>query len=171
MTSVRKSPNIRSTTGRSPVIAAPTPSPMKPGSEIGVSTTRVVPNSSTRPASTLNGVPTSATSSPMMKTVGSRRISSTSAALTACAKVSSGIDVLRHLRRIRVRRVERELHARLDLGARLVGDPYEVVGRGELLLLEPASEDRERVALVAPQRLLVLRAVVRAIDVADVMPV
>jgi hypothetical protein len=36
-----KSPNIRSTTGREPVIAAPTAMPMKPGSAIGVSTTRV----------------------------------------------------------------------------------------------------------------------------------
>src|SRR3954447_21987422 len=171
MTSVRKSPNIRSTTGRNPVIAAPTPKPVKPGSEIGVSTTRVVPNSSTRPASTLNGVPASATSSPMTKTVGSRRISSAMAALTACANVSSGIEILRHLRRIRVRRVERELHARLDLRARHVGDAHEVVGRRELLLLEPTPEDRERVALVAPQSLLVLRAVVDAVDVADVMPV
>src|SRR4051794_12943329 len=171
MISVRKSPNIRSTTGRNPVIAAPTPRPVKPGSEIGVSTTRVVPNSSTRPLSTLNGVPASATSSPMMKTVGSRRISSAIAALTACANVSSGIEILRHLRRVGIRRVERELHAGLDLGARLVGDAHEVVGRCELLLLEPASEDCERVALVAPERLLVLRAVVRAIDVADVMPV
>src|SRR4051812_43022297 len=171
MMSVRKSPNMMSTTGRMPAIAAPTASPLTPASEIGVSTTRVVPNSSTRPLSTLNGVPASATSSPMMKTVGSRRISSAIAALTACANVSSGIEILRHLRRVRIRRVERELHAGLDLGARLVGDAHEVVGPCELLLLEPASEDCERVALVAPQRLLVLRPVVRAIDIADVMAV
>ena len=48
---------MMSTTGRSPVIAAPTPSPVMPGSEIGESRTRSVPNSSTSPASTLNGVP------------------------------------------------------------------------------------------------------------------
>src|SRR6476469_9877685 len=136
---------MMSTTGRMPVIAAPTPIPAMPASEIGESITRLVPNSFTSPDSTLNGVPASATSSPMMNTVGSRRISSAIARLTACAKVSSGIDVLRHLRRVRVRRVERELHARLDLRARLVGDAHEVVRRGELLLLEPAPEDRERV--------------------------
>src|SRR3954470_7588412 len=169
MTSVRKSPNIRSTTGRRPVIAAPTPRPVKPGSEIGVSTTRCVPNSSTSPLSTLNGVPASATSSPITKTSGSRRISSTKAAFTACANVSSGIEVLRHLRGIGERRVERELHARLDLRTRLVGDADQVVRPGELLLFEPATEDGERVALAAPQLLLVLRPVVRAVDVANVM--
>src|SRR5919205_423447 len=142
MTSVRKSPNIRSTTGRRPVIAAPTPRPVKPGSLIGVSITRPVPNSSTRPDSTLNGVPASATSSPITNTVGSRRISSASASLTAFAKVSSGIEILR--------------------------DPDEVVGRREALRLEPRAEDGERVALAPPQLLLVLRAVVRAVDVADV---
>jgi hypothetical protein len=78
-----KSPNIRSTTGPAPVIAAPTAMPMKPGSEIGVSITLSVPNSSTSPESTLNGVPASATSSPIRMTVGSRRISSASASLTA----------------------------------------------------------------------------------------
>ena len=36
----QKSPNMMSTTGRSPVIAAPTPMPVNPGSEIGVSITR-----------------------------------------------------------------------------------------------------------------------------------
>src|SRR4051794_27804516 len=135
MTSVRKSPNIRSTTGRSPVIAAPTARPVKPGSEIGVSTTRCVPNSSTRPESTLNGVPASATSSPITNTSSSRRISSTNAALTAWANVSSGIEVLRDLRRVGERRVERELQAGLDLLARLVGGADQIVRRRELLLL------------------------------------
>ena len=59
---------MMSTTGRSPVIAAPTPRPVIPASEIGESSTRSGPNSSTRPASTLNGVPASATSSPRMNT-------------------------------------------------------------------------------------------------------
>src|SRR4051812_6021367 len=171
MISVRKSPNIRSTTGRRPVIAAPTPRPVKPGSEIGVSTTRFVPNSSTSPDRTLNGVPASATSSPMTNTFGSRRISSTSAALTACANVISGIDILRHLRGVGIRGVERELHAGLDLGPGLVLDPLQVVARRELLLLEPAAVDRERVTLAPPQLFLVLRAVVRAVDVADVVAV
>ena len=47
-----------------PVIAAPTARPVKPGSEMGVSMMRPVPNSSTSPFSTLNVVPASATSSP-----------------------------------------------------------------------------------------------------------
>src|SRR5438270_10068699 len=85
MTSVRKSPNMMSTTGRSPVIAAPIPRPVMPGSEIGESSTRSVPNSSTRPASTLKGVPASATSSPITKTASSRRSSSVRASLIACA--------------------------------------------------------------------------------------
>src|SRR3954447_17949396 len=171
MTSVRKSPNMRSTTGRRPVIAAPTPSPVNPGSLIGVSTTRCVPNSSTRPASTLNGVPASATSSPMTNTVGSRRISSTSASFTALANVSSGIEILRHLRRGRVRRVDRELEPALDFAACLVGDADQVVRRRKLLLLEPGAEDRERIAFAAPQLLIVLRAVIRPGDVADVVAV
>ena len=52
-----KSPNMMSTTGRKPVMAAPTARPVKPASEIGVSMTRSLPNSSTRPFTTLNGVP------------------------------------------------------------------------------------------------------------------
>src|SRR5687767_2777532 len=78
-----------STTGRIPVIAAPTPIPLMPASEIGESITRWVPNSATSPDSTLNGVPASATSSPMINTVGSRRISSDSASLIAWLKVIS----------------------------------------------------------------------------------
>src|SRR5919199_549230 len=57
MTSVMKSPNMMSTTGRMPVIAAPRPIPAMPASEIGESMIRSGPNSSTRPAMTLNGVP------------------------------------------------------------------------------------------------------------------
>ena len=136
MTSVRKSPNMMSTTGRSPVIAAPTPSPVMPGSEIGESSTRSGPNSSTSPASTLNGVPASATSSPITNTVSSRRSSSASASLTACAIVSSRTaigeatldeDILGHFARIRERRLEREREPGVDLGPRLVLDALQVV--------------------------------------------
>ena len=42
-------------TGRSPTIAAPTPTPAKPSSVIGVSTTRIGPNSSSRPRRHLVG--------------------------------------------------------------------------------------------------------------------
>ena len=91
MTSVRKSPNMMSTTGRMPVIAAPSASPVNPGSEIGVSMIRSGPNSSTSPARTLNAVPASATSSPITNVVGSRRSSSRNASLTACPSVSSRV--------------------------------------------------------------------------------
>src|SRR3954454_18281382 len=163
MTSVRKSPNMMSTTGRIPVIAAPTPRPVIPGSEIGESSTRSAPNSSTRPASTLNGVPASATSSPITKTVSSRRSSSESASFTACANVSVrvpaavstlGEDIFGHLARVGERRLERECEPRLDLRARFVFDALQVVGRREAALLEPFAEQRQRVALAPPQVLL-----------------
>ncbi len=51
--------------------------------------TRSVPNSCTSPTRVLNGWPASAMSSPMMKTLGSRRISSAMASLTASPYVSS----------------------------------------------------------------------------------
>jgi hypothetical protein len=44
---------IISTTGRSPVMAAPIPTPVKPDSAIGVSTTRLGPKSFKRPWVTL----------------------------------------------------------------------------------------------------------------------
>src|SRR5215470_18692238 len=56
---------------------------------MGVSMIRWVPNSCTSPVSVLNGCPASATSSPMRKTRGSRRISSAIASLTASPYVSS----------------------------------------------------------------------------------
>src|SRR6266536_1936945 len=172
MTSVRKSPNMMSTTGRMPVIAAPTPRPVIPASEIGESSTRCDPSSSTRPASTLNGVPASATSSPLTNTVSSRRSSSASASFTACEKLSVlGKDVLRHLARVGERRLQRERQAGLDLGSCFVLEPLEVCGRGELLLLQPRAQQRERVAGAPPQLLLVLRAVVGAVDVAHVVAV
>src|SRR6266699_2997738 len=137
-----------STTGRRPVIAAPTPIPVNPGSEIGVSITRSLPNSSTNPDNTLKGVPASATSSPIMHTRGSRRISSASASRIASPKVSSrtlvwvavsGIDV--RLRRIR-----------------------------ELLLHEPISQNLDGIALGGPSLLFLLGAIVFAIDIAHVVP-
>ena len=44
---------MNSITGRRPTIAAPTPTPAKPSSVIGVSTIRIGPNSSSRPRLTL----------------------------------------------------------------------------------------------------------------------
>ena len=90
---------MMSTIGRMPVIAAPTPRPVKPASEIGVSMMRSLPNSSTSPVSTLKVVPASATSSPIRTTFGSRRISSAIASLMASPNVSSrtaSADCFRH---------------------------------------------------------------------------
>src|SRR4051812_49476218 len=170
MISVTKSPNMMSTTGRIPVIAAPSARPVMPGSEIGESTTRSGPNSSTRPARTLNGVPASATSSPITNTVGSRRSSSRSASLTACAIVSSRVpggasaseDMVRHLARVGERRAQRVLDGGRDLGLDLLPEP----GHG-LVVADPRRQQLDRVALRPPQLLLLLPAVVRAVDVAD----
>src|SRR6266581_8716066 len=174
MMSVRKSPNMMSTTGRIPVIAAPRPRPEMPASEMGESMTRSQPNSSTRPERTLNGCPASATSSPMRNTVESRRNSSASASLTACDSVSSrvpvtttlGEDILGHLARVGVRRIERVRNGfgdlRLDASTKL-GD--------RRVVADPTGEQVDRVALGHPELLLLLLSVVRAVDVTDVMPV
>src|SRR5271157_499107 len=135
MVRVKKSPNMISITGRMPVMAAPTPTPVKPASEIGVSTTRAVPNSSTKPDKTLKGVPASATSSPKMQTVLSRRISSASASRTACANVNSrraasGIHVLLHFFWLGIGCGDREIHRGLHLGADFGFDSAEGGGVG-----------------------------------------
>ena len=57
---VAKSANWSSTTGRSPIQAAPIAAPTKPSSEIGVSSTRSLPNSSARPRVTPNAPPNAA---------------------------------------------------------------------------------------------------------------
>src|SRR6202030_1518485 len=155
MVNVKKSPNIMSTTGRRPVIAAPTPTPVKPASEIGVSITRSAPNSSTKPESTLNGVPASATSSPKMQTRESRRISSASASRTACPNVSSremasGINVILHFPHTRIRRghgeLDRLLHLRLDF--RL--NQSELGRISETLLNQPIGQEFERITVSLP---------------------
>ena len=74
---------ISSTTGRRPTIAAPTPAPTMVFSEIGVSRTRRSPNSSSRPAVTLNAPWKTPMSSPIRNTASSRCISSRSAWLSA----------------------------------------------------------------------------------------
>ena len=60
----KKSENMISAIGRSPVIAAPIAAPRIACSEIGVSRTRFGPNSSSRPTVVLNTPPAAATSSP-----------------------------------------------------------------------------------------------------------
>src|SRR5947209_17277704 len=174
MGSGRKSASMVSAAGRIPVIAAPRPRPEMAASEVGESMARSGPNSSTRPERTLNGCPASATSSPMRKTVGSRRNSSASASLTACDIVSSrvpvatalGEDIFDHLARVGIRRVERvrdgfgdfELDSTAKLGdCRIVADP--------------TGEQVDRIALGDPELLLLLLSVIRAVDVTDVMSV
>src|SRR6202035_260432 len=175
---VKKSPNIISTTGRIPVIAAPTPTPVNPASEIGVSITRSLPNSSTSPESTLNGVPASATSSPMMHTVGSRRISSASASRTACANVSSrstarstssGINVLLHFVGIRIWCRDREIYRRLHFGADFIFQFHQRRSIGQFLRNQFFREQFQGIALGLPVVFLLLGAVILAADVSDVM--
>src|ERR1700688_3641568 len=172
MVSVMKSPNIMSTTGRKPVIAAPTATPVNPASEIGVSTTRLAPNSSIKPERTLNGVPASATSSPRMQTRESRRISSASASRTACANVSSrsGIDVLLHFVHRRIRRGDRELYRRLHDGTNARCNLIERCGIGIAAIDQPLREYENGIAIRLPEMFFLLGAVVFSIDVADVMP-
>src|SRR3984893_7204012 len=168
---------MMSTTGRNPVIAAPTPIPVKPASDIGVSRTRSAPNSSTRPDNTLNGVPASATSSPKMHTRGSRRISSASASRTACAKVSSrwavsvsGIHVLINL-----------LHARIWCGNRKLNSAFHFFPNfglnflqrarvGKLLADQPFPHVLDGIPLGLPFLLFLLGAVIFAVNVAHMMP-
>src|SRR6266508_2552130 len=175
---------MMSTTGRMPVIAAPSPIPVMPASEIGESRTRSVPNSSTSPEVTLKGVPASATSSPMRNTVGSRRSSSASASLTACASeisrvpscslgtvTSAGVDMLVDLAGIGERGLERVLGGGRHLCLDVVGDALELALVRETPLDDPGTEEAERIALGLPPLLFVLRAVVGTIDVADVVAV
>src|ERR1022692_78745 len=172
MVKVMKSPNMMSTTGRIPVMAAPTATPVKPASEIGVSTTRPAPNSSTNPERTLEGVPASATSSPKMQTWESRRISSASASRTACANVSSrsGIDVFLHLVCVGVRRGDGELHGRLHGGANVRRNSIEGCSIGVTLLDQPLRQNLDGIAVGLPVLLFLLGAVVLAVDVADMVP-
>src|SRR5579872_1216482 len=172
MVNVRKSPNMMSTTGRNPVMAAPTPTPVNPASEIGVSSTRSGPNSSTSPDSTLNGVPASATSSPKMHTRESRRISSASASRTACANVSSrsGINVLLHLIDAGIGRRNGELYSGFHLRACFSGDLFKSGCVGLSLRQQPVCVQLDGIAFGLPVLLFLFRAVVFAIDVAHVMP-
>src|SRR6516165_8638993 len=100
-----KSANWNSTTGRSPTSAAPAARPVKPDSSIGVSTTRLAPNSSRNPLVTLNAPPNWPTSSPMRKTSGFAVISARRAWETASRYVTwpslvGGIDALLYVARV-----------------------------------------------------------------------
>src|SRR6266849_3445806 len=177
MVSVKKSPNMMSITGRIPVIAAPTLTPVNPASEIGVSITRSLPNSSTRPDKTLNGVPASATSSPRRHTRESRRISSANASRTACANVNSrlpfsaktsGIHVLLRLVHAGIRRGDRKVDRRLHFFPDFRFDSRKGGRIREILLRQPLPQ-LDGIALRLPLPLLLLGAVIFAIDISDVV--
>src|SRR4249919_3533107 len=163
---VRKSPNMMSTMGRMPAIAAPTPRPLNPASEMGVSMMRSLPNSSTRPVSTLNVVPASATSSPMRMTLGSRRISSAIASLMASPKLSSrtlvaisSIDILGDLAWVRVGRVDRELDGGIHLGDQLSLNRIEGRAIRDAIGHQPLPVQRDGIALGDPLLLFGFRPV------------
>src|SRR5712671_4911849 len=78
---------MNSTIGLRPANAAPIPSPAKPCSVIGVSMTRRAPNSCSSPWLTLKAPWYSATSSPISRTLLSRRISSAIASRNASRTV------------------------------------------------------------------------------------
>src|SRR5579864_2132352 len=172
-----KSPNMMSTTGRMPVIPAPTPMPVKPASEMGVSSTRSGPNSVTRPLKTLNAVPASATSSPITNTLGSRRISSASASRTASPNVNSrtatatsGIHVLLHFVHVRIGRRHGGLHGFLDLGFHFRLNLVQRRLAGDVLRQDRLGGHLDRIALGLPGLLFLFRAIVFAADIAHVVP-
>ena len=85
----RKSENMISATGRTPDIAAPIAAPTIACSLIGVSQTRLAPNSSKSPCVVLKTPPAAPMSSPMHTTDGSRRISRAMPSETASRYVVS----------------------------------------------------------------------------------
>src|SRR5262245_5635066 len=164
---------MMSTIGRIPVIAAPTAIPVNPASEIGVSSTRSFPNSSTSPVRTLNTVPASAMSSPHMKTRESRRISSAIASRTASpnvnsrvAVIASGIDILVYLVRRGIGRRRRKLHGSIDVRFDFFLNTVQLRAIGEFLFHEPIAMQRNRIALGLPRLFFLRRAVRLAADVA-----
>ncbi len=82
-----KSENWSSTTGRSPVRAAPIPQPTKPLSVSGVSRIRSAPKRSYRPSVARKSPPTLPTSSPITNTSGSASSSSSRLSRTAATKL------------------------------------------------------------------------------------
>src|SRR5262245_41860738 len=135
-----------STTGRMPVIAAPTPRPVMPGSEMGESMMRSGPNSSIKPNKTLKAVPASPTSSPMIKTRLSRRSSSARASLMASPKVRIrsvplGEDMLVYLLRLGIGGIQGKLHRRLNLVAGIFFNLFKNLSLSQLLLDQPFRQD------------------------------
>src|SRR5882762_3919405 len=165
---------MMSTTGRRPVIAAPTATPVNPASEIGVSMKRDFPNSSTSPYNTLIGVPSSATSSPIRHTRGSRRISSASASRTASPSVNSrtatsGINVLPYLVQAGIGGLYGKIDGRVDLGFDFRLNPIELRFVREFSPGDPIGQQLDRIAVGHPALFLLFGAIILAIHIAHMM--
>src|SRR6476619_666304 len=91
--SARKSPNMISMTGRSPVTADPNAAPARANSEMGVSKTRSGPYLSYRPVVVAKTPPATATSSPKRITRSSAESSSSSASRIAVRKAMVSVIV------------------------------------------------------------------------------
>jgi hypothetical protein len=91
MTSVRKSPNMISITGRRPLTADPKAAPARASSEMGVSKTRSEPYFSWRPGVTAKTPPAAAMSSPKKITRSSAASASSRASRTAVRKSISAM--------------------------------------------------------------------------------
>src|SRR3990172_6622835 len=147
------------------MMAAPQAAPAKPDSEIGVSMTRSSPNSSMNPLVTLKAPPKTPMSSPMRKTLGSRRISSRSAWLMASRYVTTGIrgtraagwagvpsrrsrreESLGHRLRLRIGKLFRVLDGLLhDLFALFV-DRFDLQGAETAFAQKVLGEENHRIA-------------------------
>src|SRR5262249_26337025 len=133
-----------------------------------------LPNSSTRPESTLKGVPASATSSPMMQTFGSRRISSLSASRTAWAKVNSrsatsGIDVLFHLIGSWIWSLHCEFHRFVHLSDQFSFDLLQLILLSDFVRRHPVRQILNRISFCLPALFFGLSPVIFAIDVDDMV--
>src|SRR5690242_18912751 len=94
----------------------PTAVPRMPASASGVSTQRVAPNRSSRPAVARRTPPARPTSSPITITSGSRPSSTCSASLTASTTVSSAIAQVWRRVDVRVREEQLRIGGRRRLG-------------------------------------------------------
>src|SRR5262245_1400246 len=145
-------------------MAAPMAQPTITSSAIGVSTTRIGPNRSSKPSVTRYAPPKSPMSSPIRNMVSSRSISSRSASRRAARNRVSGIAVHLPLARVqvavklvdgRVCALVREANDLLDLACNAALDLLEVCRRRDPRLLQLKLEEDHRVA-VAPPLLLVV---------------
>src|SRR6478672_4246932 len=155
-----KSTNISSTIGRMPSTAAPVARPMNAVSEIGVSSTRVGPNLSSRPVVEEKMPPYAPTSSPSTMTDGSASISwliaSTIAfavvsrrlvrvAVTVASSARAGEHVLAHLGGVGAWTVLGELHRPFDPGRGFGADAGDLVLGQHPVGPQPGLVGRDRI--------------------------